>query len=320
MTPPTYQTQQAWRAIQSFLPTRLHLTPTSQPTEEFWSNRGHQLHVDRWSVPAPKARLILHHGIGTNGRQMSMILGVPLTAAGVEVLALDMPGYGMTVRAAGSAHTYADWVDIACDFFEREAADGVPTFLYGLSAGGMLTMHVAAQLRARGRRAPAGIVAMCFMDFRDQKVRDAASSNLFMSRVGVPSAGLMNAVGLGWLRIPFRLASKMTTLVNDKDLLRVCLQDGTSANAWVSFRFIHGFMSHQPALEWEDFDACPILWTQPMQDRWVPYGITRQFVDRVGKVETTIVELDGAGHYPVEEPGLTKMGEAIIEFIQKNIA
>jgi alpha-beta hydrolase superfamily lysophospholipase len=34
--------------------------------------------------------------VGTNGRQMTTILGSPMAKRGVECIAIDMPGYGVT--------------------------------------------------------------------------------------------------------------------------------------------------------------------------------------------------------------------------------
>ncbi|KAJ9238372.1 hypothetical protein DTO280E4_7491 [Paecilomyces variotii] len=184
MAPPTYETQKAWKDIQKFLPQRLAFTDDHSPVEEFWENRGHTIHLDRWRNPTAKVRVILHHGVGTNGRQMSMILGAPLHTAGFEVVAVDMPGYGCTKTACHTTVSYDDWVNIANDFinFELEKDDR-PIVLYGLSAGGMLTYHVAAL-----NKKVKGIVGMTFLDQRIQAVRDETARDLFMSRVGIPLA------------------------------------------------------------------------------------------------------------------------------------
>jgi len=114
----TYESQDTWKTIEQFLPSRLHLKDGQQPIEEWWENRGHQIHLDRWRNTKASLRVIMHHGVGTNGHQMSMILGVPLFKAGFEVVAIDMPGYGCTkVNKTGGPHSYKDWVDIADDFY-----------------------------------------------------------------------------------------------------------------------------------------------------------------------------------------------------------
>jgi hypothetical protein len=51
------------------------------------------------------------------------------------------------------------------------------------------------------------------------------------------------------------------------------LSDASSAGNWVPTRFVAGYMTHAPAIEPEAFDACPILLTQPAQDRWTPLAL-----------------------------------------------
>lgn len=313
VSPHTYESQKTWKDLQKFLPQRLAFTEDHSPIEDWWENRGHKIHLDRWRNPAAKVRVILHHGVGTNGRQMSMILGVPLHKAGFDLVAIDMPGYGCTEVARGKPVSYDDWVHIANDFinFELES-DSRPIVLYGLSAGGMLTYHVAAL-----NKKVKGIVGMTFLDQRIQQVRDETARNLFMSRVGVPLAKLSDIPLLRSLSLPMSLASKMSALVNNSDALRVFLADRSSAGSWASMHFLSTYSSYKPALEPEDFDVCPILLTQPHEDKWTPLHLSELFLSRVRKVSVKTVELENAGHYPLEDPGLQQMADAIIKFVHE---
>ncbi|KAL4803238.1 Alpha/Beta hydrolase protein [Aspergillus unguis] len=312
MTSHTYESQKAWKDIQQFLPQRLAFTQDHSPVEEWWENRGHKIHLDRWRNPAAKVRVILHHGVGTNGRQMSMLLGVPLHKAGFELVAVDMPGYGCTQVARGKPVSYDDWVDIANDFINFELQrDSRPIVLYGLSAGGMLTYHAAAL-----NKKVKGVVGMTFLDQRIQQVRDETARNLFMSRVGIPLARLSDIPLLRSLSLPMWLASKMSTLVNDPAALKVFLADRSSAGSWASMHFLSTYSSYKPALEPEEFDICPILLTQPDQDKWTPLHLSELFLSRVTKASVKTVKLENAGHYPLEDPGLQQMADAIIEFLQ----
>jgi alpha-beta hydrolase superfamily lysophospholipase len=195
----------------------------------------------------------------------------------------------------------------------------VPVFLYGLSAGGMLCMQIAGKLKVEGRTAPKGIIPMCFIDVREQAVLDMGARNLFCSRVGVPSAPLAVALGLGWLSFPFKWVAKMTTLVNDPKCLRVCLQDTTSAGAAVSMQFLADYYTYKPALDWEEFDACPILLTFPMEDRWVTLDQSKECLAKARKAEWEVVEMENAGHYPLEDPGLQQMADGIIRFVNARL-
>ena len=256
----------------------------------------------------------MHHGVGTNGRQMSMILGVSLFKAGFEVVAMDMPGYGCTkVNKTGGPYSYKDWVDIADDFinFELEADDR-PIVLYGLSAGGMLTYHVAAQ-----NKKVRGIIGMTFLDQRSTIVRDEASIFWLLSRIGMLLFQILDSIGLGFITQPMAQLSKMSALVNNPDALRVFLNDSSSAGSWVSVRFLNSYMNFKPALEPAEFDICPVLLTQPAEDHWTPLRLSQPFMSEIKKVPVKTVLLDNAGHYPLEDPGLQQMADAIIDFLRR---
>ncbi|PVH80097.1 alpha/beta-hydrolase [Cadophora sp. DSE1049] len=303
-----------WKDIQSFLPQRLHFTAEHHPEEDWWETQGHRIHLDRWRNPNAKIRLILFHGVGTNGRQMSMILGRPLHEAGFEAVAIDMPGYGETIVNRSSLIGYDDWVKIGSDFIDHELTnDPRPIALYGLSAGGMETYHVATL-----NKKVKGIIGMTFMDMRDWKIRDQVSRNIFMSRVGMPMAAFSDMFPIiRSVKMPMWLASKMHTLTNDQKLLEVMMNDPSSAGRWNSMHFIATHASYKPDQEPEEFTVCPILLTQPTEDTWTPQWVSEMLFAKIKKVETKITKLEGAGHYPVEDPGLQQMADAIIEFLNK---
>jgi len=313
--PRSYRDQQAWKDLQALLPERLRLTDASAPQEEFWNHRGHEIHLDRYVNPDARAKVILHHGVGTNGRQMSMILGAPLARRGFETVALDNLGYGLTRVARGVPFSYDDWVDLVVDFIAHEQSrDPRPIVLYGLSAGGMLTYHVAAKAP---RGALRGIVGMTFLDQRSQQVRDETAHDLMTSRLGIPLMGLLEKTRAANLRYPMTLASKMSALANNEAAMKIFLQDGTSAANWMSVRFLDSYGNYAPALEPEQFDRCPVLLTQPAEDRWTPLHLSTPFLSRIAKVPVETVMLGNAGHYPMEEPGLQQMGDAIAAFVAR---
>lgn len=306
----SYADQRAWREIQKFLPPAYQIPPGQEPREEWWPWRQHRIHLDCYRNAAAPLKVILFHGVGTNGRQMSTILGAPLARLGFETIAIDMPGYGVTEVGPGAPVRYDDWVQAGSDLVDAELArDPRPILLYGLSAGGMETYHVAAL-----NRKVKGIVGMTFLDQRLQQVGDETALNPFMSRVGGPLMKLMARTPLAGMRLPMSLASKMHTLVNDRAALKACLADQTSAGNWVTIRFLASYMGYTPAVEPEDFEVCPILLTQPAQDRWTPLHLSELFLGHVRRVPVRTVMLENAGHYPIEQPGLDQMVAAIADF------
>ncbi|MGW4118592.1 alpha/beta hydrolase [Nocardia sp. NPDC004711] len=310
-----YRDQQAWRDLQEFLPSRLRLDDTTAPEEDFWEWRGNTVHLDRYRNPNAAAKVVLHHGVGTNGRQMSLILGAPLAQRGFETVALDNLGYGLTRLAPGTIPSYDDWVDLVVDFLAYEQSrDDRPIVLYGLSAGGMLTYHVAAKAPKGTLR---GIVGMTFLDQRSQQVKDETAHDIVTARLGGPLMGALAHTPAKGFKYPMTLASKMSALVNDKAALKVMTRDKTSGGNSVPIRFLDSYMSYQPAVAPADFDACPVLLTQPAEDRWSPLHLSTPVLDPITKVPVQTVMLDNAGHYPIEEPGLQQMQDAIAEFVTK---
>ncbi|WP_035953192.1 alpha/beta hydrolase [Burkholderia multivorans] len=312
--PKTYADQPVWRDMQKFLPPEFQWNDSQLPHEEWWNWHGNRLHLDTYRNPQAKVKVILFHGVGTNGRQMSMILGEQLARRGYETIAVDMPEYGMTEVAKGALIRYDDWVQAGSDLIDAERAkDDRPIVLYGLSAGGMLTYHVAA-LNGKVK----GIVGMTFLDQRNQQVRDETARNLFMSRVGGPMTNLAAHTPLiRSMRIPMTMASKMSALVNDPAALKVWLSDRTSAGNAMTMAFLSSYMTYRPAVEPEDFDVCPVLLTQPAADRWTPLHLSEPFLQRIRKEPVKVVMLDNAGHYPLEQPGLSQMVNAIDAFYRE---
>ena len=91
---------------------------------------------------------------------------------------IDMPTYGVTQVRDRKSVTYDDWVEIGAALIDKELArDDRPIFLYGLSAGGMETYHVAVR-----NPKVKGIIGMTFLDQKAQIVRDKTSGHILMGR------------------------------------------------------------------------------------------------------------------------------------------
>lgn len=310
--PVGYDGQRAWQDIQAHLPAEYQLSGEALPAEEWWDWEGHKIHLDRYANPEAPVKVILFHGVGTNGRQMSTILGHPLSAH-AETVATDMPLYGVTQVAPGHTVAYDDWVAAGAAFVDHELArDPRPIVLYGLSAGGMLAYHVAA-----ANPKVKGIVGMTFLDQRIKEVRDGTALIPPIAQLGYPLAGVADGFGLGGFKIPMAAVSKMWALVNDKATLKDFFLDKTSAGNSVPLKFLASYAKYAPKVEPEDFDVCPILLTQPEKDRWTPLRYSELFLDKITKVEVTKKTLAGAGHYPIEAEGLRQLNEFVKEFVLK---
>lgn len=312
----TYENQQAWRDVMAFLPEHLHFTDGYRPTEEVWEWKGSKVHLDTFRNPDAPAKVICFHGVGTNGRQISMTIGGPLARDGFETITVDMPTYGVTEVNPDMRITYADWVQCGSDLVDAELArDDRPVFLYGLSAGGMETYHVAAK-----NKRVAGIVGMTFLDQRRRRVRVETAHDPASGRLGGFVVAMQNRLGMGGRTMRMAEASKMDALVNDPACLAVMLADPTSAGNSATVAFLNSYMTYAPDVEPADFDVCPVLLTQPERDRWTPQHLSDPFLDAIKKVPVTKVVLRNGSHYPIEPEALDDLHRYVLEFLRVNLA
>jgi alpha-beta hydrolase superfamily lysophospholipase len=305
-----YRDNVAWVEVQQFLPAEYRWQDGYGPAEEFRLWRSSTLHVERFANPDATHKVILLHGVGTNSRLLNLVAGAPLARAGYEVVAADMPYYGMTDNRE-TRITYEDWVEIGAELVRSEIAkDGKPVVLYGLSAGGMLAYDIAALTRQ-----VSGIMGMCFIDAGSPLSRRRMSDRPNMDEISFKTLPLLPAALLGRIRVPMKHLVKMKALVNDAQALKLLLRDRCSAGASVSLEFVNSMIQHRPAIAFEDFDLCPIILLQPGEDRWTPFPVTEPFWERVAAPKQMIT-LDNASHYPIEQPGLDQMSDAMVKFIR----
>src|SRR5215471_4973995 len=92
---PSYAVLPNWRRVCNALPERLRV-PEPWPVQEEWLTVGpFNDHLDRWSAEAPKASVIIVHGVGGNGRMLGLY-GHTCWSLGYDAVAPDLPGYGLT--------------------------------------------------------------------------------------------------------------------------------------------------------------------------------------------------------------------------------
>lgn len=306
----SYNSNLAWKQLNSLLPTHFQIKENNLPLEEFWDWNGNKIHLDRYSNPKSDYRIFLHHGVGTNGRQLNMILGNQLAKLGYEVVALDNLGYGMT-EVNQKNITYDNWVHCFADFVNAETKlDYKKPVLYGLSAGGMLCYNAACFINE-----VYGIIGMCFLKNDNKKVGKETAKYGWSNWFVLPLMKWCSKIGLGRLPIPMKLVSKMDALVNDETALKIFLKDKSSAGASVQLQFLYEYMSYSLPIPVSIFDKCPILLTQPEKDSWTPLHLSEISMKGI-KAPFTVKILNNGGHYPIEEIALQQLLEYTDEFIK----
>ncbi|ASU38726.1 lysophospholipase [Herbaspirillum sp. meg3] len=307
----TYKTATYWQQYQPFFPEDVRISADNAPAEEWFAWRGASIHLDRFSSPSSPLTIIVVHGGGGYGRMFAP-LGRLLHEAGYDVIAPDLPGYGLT-QADASMIDYATWVDILCDLAADEyRRRGRRVVFFGGSLGGYLAYLCAARM---GKEIIAGVMATTLADPRSPLVRRQFARNALVLHGMMPLMPWCAAL-FGKLRLPVKWFTKMHAMSNDPALNRLVANDPFGGGAHVPVRFMQSIFTVRPLVEPEDFDICPVLLVHPANDRWTGVASSRPFFDRI-KGEKTLVMLENCGHFPVEEPGITQLRLAALGFLSK---
>ena len=298
--------------LERLLPREMRIGEGEEPVEEYVAWGEALVHVDRYPNPDAPAKLVILHGGGGNGRLMAP-LALMAYRAGYEVVAPDLPGYGLTVVPGKSRLVYEDWVTFATDFLKAEhGRDGKPIVVFGLSMGGLLAYEAAARSEV-----PAGLIATNLLDQWYLEVRRATASKPWMGSLIGPAFAVLGPV---WdpLKVPARYIASMGDIVNDLEMAGVLVRDPLGGGNWMPGRFFRTYVEHVPSVEPEDFGVCPVLLAHPGEDRWTPVETSRPFFDRLS-VEKQLIMLENAGHLPVEQPGVDQLREALLNFIAASV-
>lgn len=288
-----------------FVPTRLRAPLVPTETEWFPRGGGTTLHLHRHPAPAatPRARIVVLHGAGGHGRMLSAV-GVLAQELGCSAVAPDLPGYGHTVVSDPSTTTYLDWVRAGLEVVDAEASHGQPVVVFGASMGGRLALDIA---HLAGGAVDA-VVATCLLDPRRPEVRRVVARHPALGRLA-PLLG--TAPGLtDRVRVPIGWVAPIRAIANDPALAATCAADPLGAGGRIPLGFVRSWFTHDPGYEPETFAACPVTLAHPGDDRWTPIEISRAWFDGL-TVDKQVHVLDGCGHFPVEEPGVTQLGEAL---------
>ena len=305
-----YLSRPEWRWYQKYLAQDLRIEGEYIPTEEWWCFQEHQIHLDRYTVNNPKAKILLFHGGGGNGRVLGAFARMAMRA-GCLVVAPDFPGYGLTVRSSMIKPTYALWSKIGSALIDAEhKKDELPVIVWGLSIGGFLAYMAAAE-----NQKVDGLIATTLADTRRIGTMAKVGRNSLLGGGGFLLAKLFGPL-IDPIRLPMKWVAPMELITNDPDVSRVFMKDKLAGGANATMGFLRSLIYAKPALEPENFNVCPVLLAHPAVDPWTPLELSMKFFDRI-KSKKELVVLEGCGHFPVEEPGRFQLEDALARFVSQ---
>jgi alpha-beta hydrolase superfamily lysophospholipase len=109
-----------------------------------------------WQSSDPRAVMLLVHGIGEHSGRYAHVAEV-LTAEGIDVVAIDLVGFGGSGGRRAYVESFDQYVDDVVDQLEEVRRLGLPTVLFGHSMGGLIAL--LAVLRAGAPRPEALVLS-----------------------------------------------------------------------------------------------------------------------------------------------------------------
>ncbi|TQM06371.1 alpha-beta hydrolase superfamily lysophospholipase [Pseudonocardia kunmingensis] len=286
------------------LPADLRSVPLPRRASTWWRHGDTDVHVERIGDPSARRRAVLLHGAG--GHAAAMWPFAALAARrGIHVVVPDLPGYGRTRVPGPGAVRYPDWVALACDLLraEREAHDG-PLLLVGASLGGMVAYDAGTRTGAAD-----ALLVTCLPDPRDPLMRRHLTRFPRLSGAARPALRVL-AGPLADVAVPVRWLTNMRAIGNDPELVDLVVRDERGGGGRVPLGFLRSFLDSAPAVEPEDATAPRVVLAHPACDRWTPTAMSLRFFDRIAAPKELVL-LEGAGHFPVEAPGVHQLVDAI---------
>lgn len=280
-----------------FLPEKYRDFP--DPVTTTWEWHDTKVRIARAADDSASTKMLAVHGAGGHSGALWPLASLAATR-GAEVLMPDLPLYGRTIVPDTGRVTYDEWVQMLCDLVDHEQErDPRPLVIFGASMGGMLAYEVAARTKK-----VADVVVTCLLDPSDP---DARSSAARFDVLGEHAPRLLaaSAAVAGRVRVPVRWIMDIANMSADPGLSATCAKDPLGGGVSLPLRFLHSFMSFRHTRP-EEYDGPRVTLVHPAEDRWTPPELSLKFLDRIA-APTDSVMLEGCGHFPIEEPGLTQL-------------
>lgn len=270
-----------------------------------WRWRHWEVRIEQLGDADAPAQMLLLHGAGGNADAMRP-LAERIAARGILVTTIDLPGYGQSrlVRALHRrvpALRYEHWRALAADLL-RELDDGRPLVAAGASIGGMLALEAAALSGM-----PGAVLASCLLDVRDPAALRAMLRWPWL-RALVPLLGACRGP-LARVPLPLRWLTGMRLIANDPRLTAVVLADRQGGGGAMPLSWYRSFLRARRVVRPADARVPHVVLAHPAEDRWTAPELSERALARFAP-DGELVLLEGAGHFPVEEPGLGQFADA----------
>ena len=271
-----------------------------------WSYLDHPVHCVRQGPSQPEGRgadqpaVLLVHGFGASTDHWRY--NIPALAAGYEVHALDLLGFGRSAKPQGLPYGGALWRDQLVAYVRDRI--GRPTVIAGNSLGGFAALAAGAALQ----RACAGVVLLnAAGPFSDEQQPPKGLAAIARQTIGgaLLKSPVLQRVLFENLRRPATIRRTLNQVYLDRTnvdefLVESIRRPSLDPGAFGVFRTVFDIPRGQPLDELFAELQAPLLLLWGIRDPWINAPGRRSSFQRHAPVATTEVVLE-AGHCPHDE-------------------
>jgi alpha-beta hydrolase superfamily lysophospholipase len=269
------------------------------------SRDGVDLKARWWAVSRPRGMVVVAHGIGEHGGAYAHLAEAIGPALGVDFIALDFRGHGRSSGRRGLVRRYEDLVEDlrAAVAWAKSRRPDVPLFLLGHSNGGQVVLRLALE----GADGVAGVIAS------NPSIRIAMPVPPGKLKLGKMLLSLAP-----WITL--RAEAPSAWMTRDPAMQQMYRTDNLRHNRISAPLFFGMVEGGEMLLARAGEIRAPILMLIGGQDPVVSPQSNRQFYDRLGSADKTLLLYPKMLHEPINELGREQVFDDLTRWIELRIA
>lgn len=257
------------------------------------------IHYRRWPIDAPKAVVLIVHGLGEHCERYDAVAST-MNQAGYAVESIDLPGHGNSQGTRGFIESFAHFEDAVLSLYQKigEWHPDKPVFLLGHSMGGLIASHLLLKHQDKFKGA---LLSGAAIESPQQPPAIQVAIVRLISKL-FPKAGVMTLDASGISRDPAVVENYMNDPLVNKGKLSARL-------------LVEMFNSMDECKAGASSISLPVFIMHGSKDDMTSPNGSQLLFDSVSSGDKTIKIYEGLMHEILNEPEGPQITQEIIEWM-----